>query len=107
MPGRFRWYVWVNINTVTLKPGERGKLRVDLPSQVMEAIERGARLSCEHGPIIQTSPRHYERMVDLLLDGKRFGTCVLSWDSKPPKEWYRRAWNRLLRRHPAEARMEP
>jgi hypothetical protein len=90
---------------MTLGPGETGQLTIELPADVHEAIERGAILSYENGPVIETGPQRYERMVYLLLDGKRVATVVISWDSKPPKEWYRRVWNRLLRRRPGELLM--
>jgi hypothetical protein len=93
---------------VTLQPGESAEIGVPLPAEVAEAVAQGARLCFAHGPIVETSPNNYERMVGLVLDGEPRGTFVLAWHSEPPKEWYRRVWNRLRWWRPAgaELRME-
>jgi hypothetical protein len=80
-----------------LKPGQSGAVEFSLPPEIAEAVSRGARLTIEHGPMMETSPNHYERMVNILLEGETVGSMMISWDAEP-LPWFRHIWNRLLRR---------
>lgn len=82
-----------------LKGGESVPMEIGLPPEIAEAIARGACLTVDHGPVMETSPNHFERMIDLCLDGQPFGSMMISWEGCPVS-WYQRAWNWILRRPP-------
>jgi hypothetical protein len=47
------------------------------------AVEAGAKLTMEQGPVFEVRPGFFERMVELLLDGEPIGKAVLSWEASP------------------------
>jgi hypothetical protein len=81
-----------------LKPGEAVHVPFPVPPHVAEAIRQGAVMSFENGPVVETSPRHYERIVEVLLDGDVLASGTIQWDS-PTAPWMWRVW-RWLRRKP-------
>lgn len=56
-----------------------------MPPELAAAIDAGAQFSMRQGPAIETTPDHYESLVELLLDGDVVGHAVLRWEAEPPR----------------------
>jgi hypothetical protein len=80
-----------------LQPGESAQIPIPLPPELVDRIVHGGRLTAEHGPMMETSRDHYERMVELLIDGESVGTVTLAWE-RVPLPWPQRVWQWLVRR---------
>jgi hypothetical protein len=78
----------------------RGESRTlgPLPPCIVEAVKRGAKLELVHGPIVETIPNHYERLVQIVLDGESVGDALIGWKERP-LPWHKRLWWRLRGAH--------
>lgn len=70
-----------------LQPGEWAEMWIQVPPEIAARVARGERLTVEHGPVVETEPRHYERMLDFRLDGELVLSGVVAWEGPT---WYQR-----------------
>jgi hypothetical protein len=78
---------------MNLGPGESIPIMFNVPPKLAEALKRGE-VTFEQGPIVEARPCHYERMVEMRLNGETFGYVTLEWDEEP-LTWRQRLWNWL------------
>lgn len=78
---------------MTLEPGASAFIEFPIPAELVEPMRRG-QVTLEHGPIFESSPNHFERMVEVHLNGQKIGQVTIGW-KKAPLNWRQRLWDKL------------
>jgi hypothetical protein len=78
---------------MTLKPGASASIEFPIPAKLTEHLRRGE-LTLEHGPIFESKPNHFERMVEIRLYGQKIGQVTIKWGTVP-RNRAQRLWDKL------------
>ena len=82
---------------MTLGPGKSAVLSIPLPPWLVSSMQGGASLTYTNGPVIESRPLHFERMVEVYLDGEPAASINIEWEEEPERRWPR-LWRKLMRR---------
>jgi hypothetical protein len=82
-----------------LKPEESAAGFIPVPPEVLRLIMQGGSVEVAHGPVMEISPDHYERLVEISIDGEPVMSNVIAWEAKERLRYRLLRW---LTRKPRE-----